>query len=349
MVSEQSTAPDGGRRLRRRLWIAARIVVCLLVAAVCVATASVYFGSEHLANQVDRYPGVFAEVPEESRPPETEALTILLVGSDSLASAPTTGSTAVSTSDLRGSGRSDVIMLMRIDKGFTHATVVSFPRDSWVLVPGRGMMKINASFAIGGPSLLVRTIEDATDIRVDHFAVVDFTGFQALTDAVGGIVVDVAARTTFGSLVLHAGKNHLDGKQALAYVRQRKGLPRGDLDRVRRHQSAIRALFTKAASDGLLDPVRGYDFALELTRWITVDDTLTNDQLRTIAMRLPALGVGGITFLTAPVAGLGREDKQSVVYLDAARCARLWERLSADDVDSYLRTDPTVELGQTNP
>jgi LCP family protein required for cell wall assembly len=343
VVSEQSTAPEGGRRLRRRLWIAARIFVCLLVAVVSFATASVYFGSEHLANQVNRYPGVFAEVPEESRPPETEALTFLL------ATAPTTGRTSLSTSDLRGSGRSDVIMLMRVDKEFTHATVVSFPRDSWVLVPGRGMSKINASFAYGGPSLLVRTIEDLTDTRVDHVAVVDFTGFQALTDAVGGIEVDVAARTTFGSLVLHAGKNHLDGKQALAYVRQRKGLPRGDLDRVRRHQSAIRALFAKAASGGLLDPVRGYGFALELTRWITVDDTLTNDQLRTIAMRLPGLGAGGITFLTAPVAGLGSEGTQSVVYLDSARCARLWGALAGDDVEGYLRTDPTVELGQTNP
>jgi LCP family protein required for cell wall assembly len=334
------------RRARRRVWLAVRIVVCLLTAVVSFGTASAYFGSERLANQVHRYPAVFADVPEATRPPETEALTILLVGSDSRAGTATTGRAAVSAP---AQGRGDVLMLVRIDEGFTHATVVSFPRDSWVTVPGRGMAKINASFAFGGPSLAVRTIEGVTGIRVDHFAVIDFTGFQALTDAVGGIDVNVAAPTTSGPLVLHAGRNHLDGRQALAYVRQRKGLPGGDLDRVRRHQSAIRALFAKVASDELLDPVRGHDFAVELTRWITVDDTLTNDQLRTIALRLPALGGGGVTFLTAPVAGLGREGDQSVVYLDTARCAHLWQALAVGDVESYVRTDPGSVLGQTTP
>jgi LCP family protein required for cell wall assembly len=344
-------APSSGvrepvHRARRRAWLTVRIIICLLTAVVSFGTASAYFGSERLANQVHRYPHAFADVPEATRPPQTEALTILLVGSDSRAGTAPAGRAAVSAP---ASGRGDVLMLVRIDEGFTHATVVSFPRDSWVTVPGRGMAKINASFAFGGPSLAVRTIEGVTGIRVDHFAVIDFTGFQALTDAVGGIDVNVAAATTSGPLVLHAGRNHLDGRQALAYVRQRKGLPGGDLDRVRRHQSAIRALFAKAASDELLDPVRGHDFAVELTRWITVDDTLTNDQLRTIALRLSALGGGGITFLTAPVAGLGREGDQSVVYLHTARCAHLWRALADGDVESYVRTDPGSVLGHTTP
>lgn len=334
-----------------------RIVVCLLVVTVSAVTAGAYFGTEHLANKVRRYPGVFAGVPEQNRPPETEveaeALSILLVGSDTLADTPTTGSIAGSTGDALGRGRSDVIMLVRIDKGFTHATVVSFPRDSWVAVPGHGMAKVNASFAYGGPSLLVRTIEGITGIRIDHFAVIDFAGFKSMTDAVGGIDVNVTERTTFESLVFHPGMNHLNGEQALGYVRQRKGLPHGDLDRVRRHQSAIRALFAKVTSDDEFDSTRAYGFAVELTRWITVDDTLTNDQLRTLAMRLTGLGPGAITFLTAPVAGLGREGPQSVVYLDAERCGRLWPALAGSDmktdIEAYVRTDPGSVLGHTTP
>jgi LCP family protein required for cell wall assembly len=348
-MSQPSSACDRASRPRLRAWLVGRLVVCLLAAVVAFVTASAYFGSERLAGQVNRYPDVFADVPEQTRPPEAEALTILLVGSDSLAGGPTTGSTAASTRDRPGAGRSDAIMLVRIDEGFTHATVVSFPRDSWVAVPGRGMAKINASYAYGGPSLLVRTVEGITGIRVDHFAVIDFAGFRALTDAVGGIDVNVAAPTSFGSLMLHAGVNHLNGEQALGYVRQRKGLPRGDLDRVRRHQSAIRALFAKVASNGLRDPGRVYGFAAELTRWITVDDTLTNDQLRTIAMRLPALGADGITFLTTPVSGLGREGSQSVVYLDAVRCDPLWRALASGAVETYVRTDPGNVLGHTTP
>ncbi len=331
-----------------------RIVVCLLVATVSVVTAGAYFGTEHLADKVRRSPGVFSGVPEQARPPdtvaETEALSILLVGSDTRAGMPSTGTDAGSTGDISGRGRSDVIMLVRIDKEFAHATVVSFPRDSWVAVPGHGMAKVNASFAYGGPSLLVRTIEGITGARIDHFMVIDFAGFKSLTDAVGGIDVNVTERTTFESMVFHAGMNHLNGEQALGYVRQRKGLPHGDLDRVRRHQSAIRALFAKVADDEF-DSTRAYGFALELTRWITVDDTLTNDQLRTLAMRLPGLGGGDITFLTAPVAGLGREGGQSVVYLDAARCGRLWPALvSTDmktDIKTYVRTDPGSMLGHT--
>lgn len=334
-----------------------RIFVCLLVAIVSAVMAGLYFGTENLADDVPRYPGVFVGVPEKDRPPDTvveaEALSILLVGSDTRADAPTTGTDAGPAGDVMARGRSDVIMLVRIDNEFTNATVVSFPRDSWVAVPGLGMAKVNASFAVGGPSLLVRTIEGITGTRIDHFMVIDFAGFQSLTDAVGGIDVHVTARTTFDSLVFHPGMNHLNGEQALAYVRQRKGLPGGDLDRVRRHQNAIRALVTKMTSDGEFDSTRAYGFAVELTRWIAVDDTLTNDQLRTIAMRLPGLGAGDITFLTAPVSGLGRESGQSVVYLDADRCARLWSALTGSDmktdVETYVRTDPGSVLGHTTP
>jgi len=340
---------DAPRR-RRRNKRALKIVVGMLVASLSLTTAAAYVVTERLAGQVQRYPGVFSEIAEADRPPATDALTFLLVGSDSLAGRSTTGRDATASGDVRGGQRSDMIMLLRIDVGYTSATVVSIPRDSWVEVPGHGMAKVNASYAFGGPPLLVRTVEGLTGIRVKHFAVIDFVGFQALTDSVGGIDVSVAAPTTFGTLALHAGRNHLDGAQALGYVRQRTGLPRGDLDRVQRHQNALRALLTKVADGGLLtDPLRALGFLNELTRWITVDDSLTNGELRTLGWELRNLRPAGITFLTVPVAGLGREGDQSVVHLDSVRGAQLWRHVADGNISKYLRTYPGTELGGTTP
>ena len=341
--------PDAPRR-RRRTKLTLKILVGMLVAILGLTTAAAYVVTEHLAGQVQRYPGVFAGMDEADRPPATDALTFLLVGSDSLTGEPTTGRDATTRGDVHGGQRSDMIMLLRIDVGFTSATVVSIPRDSWVEVPGHGMAKVNASYAFGGPPLLVRTVERLTDIRVQHFAVIDFVGFQALTDSVGGIDVNVAAPTTFGTLTLRAGRNHLDGAQALGYVRQRTGLPRGDLDRVQRHQNALRALLVKVTDGGLLtDPLRALGFLDELTRWITVDDSLTNGELRTLGWELRNLRHGGITFLTVPVADLGREGDQSVVHLDSTRSAQLWRHMADGNISAYLRMYPGTELGGTTP
>jgi len=341
--------PDTPRAHRRTI-LALKIAVGLLVAILGFTVAAAYVVTEHLASQVHRVPAVFAGMREADRPPATDALTFLLVGSDSLAGEPTTGSDAAAPGDVPGGQRSDMIMLLRIDAGYTSATVVSIPRDSWVAVPGHGMAKVNASYSFGGPPLLVRTVEGLTGVRVDHFAVIDFVGFKSLTDSVGGIDVNVAAPTTFGTLVLHAGRNHLDGAQALGYVRQRTGLPRGDLDRVQRHQNALRALLAKVTASGLLTtPARTLGFLDELTRWITVDDSLTNGDLRTLGWELRNLRSGGITFLTVPVSGLGREGAQSVVYLDSVRGAQLWHHLAGGNISAYLRTYPGTALGDTTP
>lgn len=347
-ASSQSD-PDAPRR-RRRAMLALKSLVGMLVAILGLTAAAAYVVTERLAGQVERYPSVFAGIDEADRPPATDGLTFLLVGSDSLAGEPTTGRDATAPGDVRGGQRSDMIMLLRIDVGYTRATVVSIPRDSWVEVPGHGMAKVNASYASGGPPLLVRTVEGLTGIRVEHFAVIDFVGFQALTDSVGGIDVNVAAPTTFGTLSLHAGRNHLDGAQALGYVRQRTGLPRGDLDRVQRHQNALRALLVKVTAGGLLsDPVRTLGFLDELSRWITVDDSLTNGELRTLGWELRNLRLGGVTFLTVPVAGLGREGDQSVVHLDSARGAQLWRHVADGNISAYLRMYPGAKLGGTTP
>lgn len=336
---------EAGPRARRRVPLALKIVAGALGGLLVLSIGGFYLVTDHLAGQVHRYPGVFTGLDEATRPPATAALNVLLIGSDSLADEPTTGTEAAAPEYQPGAQRSDAIMLVHIDASRHEAAVISFPRDSWVNVPGHGDAKINASFSYGGPTLLVRTVEGLTGLRIGHFAVIDFAGFQALTDAVGGIDVTVDETTTFGAQILHAGRNHLDGAEALGYVRQREDLPGGDLGRVRRHQSALRALLAK----GTADPLQTYRFLDELTRWITVDETMTNAELHTLTWQLRDLSPNSATFLTIPVAGLGREGEQSVVYPDSGRCAELWRFVRDDDIAGYVRAHPGIALGRSTP
>ncbi len=98
----------------------------------------------------------------------------------------------------------------------------------------------------------METVERLSGVRVDHFAVIDFAGFQSMVDSVGGIDVRVAQTTSNNGVVFHQGLNHLDGAAALSYVRQRYDLPRGDLDRAQRQQNALKALLGKAVENGSL-------------------------------------------------------------------------------------------------
>ncbi|WP_166459681.1 LCP family protein [Amycolatopsis pithecellobii] len=349
-MPEQSTAANSEEMVphRHRLRSVVKVAAGLLIVLAVIAATGIYLTTEHLAGQIRRLPGVFSGMSDADRPPPTAALNILLVGSDSLADEPTTGTAATASGQEPGGQRSDVIMVLHVAADHRGATVVSLPRDSWVDVPGRGKTKINASYSFGGPPLLVRTVEGLTGQRIDHFAVIDFAGFQALTDAVGGIDVTVDTTTTFGAEVLHAGPNHLNGTEALGYVRQRKGLPAGDLDRVQRHQNALRALLRKAAANGFLaTPVQTYRFLDELTQWVTVDDTMATSSLWSLGWKSRDLSANAITFLTAPVSGLGREGTQSVVYLDQDRNTELWRRIAADDIDGYLRAHPGTALGDS--
>lgn len=182
-------------------------------------------------------------------------------------------------------------------------------------------------------------------MRVDHFAVVDFAGFRDMVDAIGGVDVEIAQATSNAGVEFRAGPNHLDGVGALAYVRQRYELPDGDLDRARRQLNVLRAILTETVSTATLtDPLAIYDLLDATSRSVSVDDGLSNGGLRSLAFELRDLRPGQVTFVSAPVRGLGREGAQSVVYLDAARSTALWSALREDTVDGYLRRNPSAAL-----
>ncbi|HEX6340601.1 LCP family protein [Umezawaea sp.] len=154
---------------------------------------------------------------------------------------------------LDDTGRTDSVVLARVGlDGSVDA--VSLPRDSWVDIPGRGAGKLNSAYVageVGEPQDLVRTVEAVTGAHVDHYATVDLAAVAAVSTVVGGVEVclTAAASDDLSGANLPAGRSTVSGDQALAFLRQRHGLPNGDLDRVVRQQVFLRSLTAK-----LLDP-----------------------------------------------------------------------------------------------
>jgi LCP family protein required for cell wall assembly len=347
-AEEEPTSPPARRMSPTRKALLGTAVLLLLILSAAAVFAHV--ARDRVLGEVQRLPDVFAPIDESSRPHKSagaeNTVNFLLVGVDTRADEQTTGRDGDGAIFVPGEQRSDVIILVHLAADRRTATVVSIPRDSWVAVPGQGRDKINAAYSGGGGSLLVQTVERLTGLRIDHFAVVDFAGFKDITDALGGVDVRVLERTADQRGSYRAGMNHLDGAAALAYVRQRHNLPGGDLDRVRRQQSVIRAMMAKVASMHLLsNPARSLDLAEAAARSVSVDDSLSNDQLSSLALSVRHLKPEAVTFLTAPVRGLGHEGKQSVVYLDEPRSRQLWAAIKSDDVAPYVKANGADSLG----
>jgi LCP family protein required for cell wall assembly len=245
---------DGGgpRRLRRKLtwarvlrWLALGAVAWIAL-SVLVFLVSAQIQQGTLGDATDRTLGGGGY-------PLTSANTILVLGSDQRSTA--TREPGAQTS---GPSRADSILLMRIGGGANSR--LSIARDTVVDIPGAGRQKINAAFAIGGPSLAIRTVEAYTGVDVHHVVIVSFDDFPELIDAMGGVTyrggcvvskINGGFRNGGYTLRLPAGKSHIDGRQALALARTRKNScapNESDLTRARRQQKIFSAMRSRLLS-----------------------------------------------------------------------------------------------------
>ncbi|HKX68274.1 MAG TPA: LCP family protein [Intrasporangium sp.] len=233
--------------------------------------------------------------------------------------------------------RSDVMVLVHVPEDRRDVTLIHFPRDLWVPIPGRGEAKLNAAYAFGGAPLLVQTMQNMLGVEIDHVAMVGFEGFKNMTDAVGGVDVQVEEASEGDGKVFSEGTMHMDGETALVFVRQRKQLSEGDISRGKRQQAFIKALMLEALSrETLTNPIRLKDFLDAATSNLTVDQKLDVGTMRSEALAMRHLRGGDVRFITAPFTGFGTSaDGQSIDIVDEVRMTDLGEALRTDALESY--------------
>lgn len=248
----------------------------------------------------------------------------LIVGSDSRQGLTDEDIERLGTGGDIGTGRTDTIMLLHIPNG-GKATLVSIPRDSYVEIPGHGMDKINAAFVYGGPKLLATTVENATGLRIDHYAEIGMGGLAGITDAVGGVELcpPEPMQDPLANLDVQAGCQVMDGPTALGYVRTR-ATAMGDLDRVQRQREFLSALMHQVVSPGvLLNPFRSIPLALRASGMFIVG---TGDHVWHLA-RLALAMAGGVTTETVPVADFRDTEVGNVLIWDDAAAEQLFSSL----------------------
>ena len=349
---EIPTAAPAKRRARlRRVLLAVSMGLAVLLVITVAGGVLLY---KHLEGNLAHAP-ILTE-PGHSKPAEGlgHSENILLMGSDTRAFK---GGSKFG-GEVAGA-RSDTTIIVHIAEDGQHATLVSIPRDTYAHIPacktstGQSTPewnKFNVAFSIGGPSCTIALVENMTHMRIDHFVVVNFAGFQRMVDALGGVnvclthAIDDPHRVNpvtggyIGSgLVISAGRHTLNGQQALGFVRARYAVGDGsDLGRIKNQQVFLSSMIRKAESTGLLlHPFSLYHFLDAATKSIETDPGFGLRQLKDLAGKLHGLTAGKVNLLTVPlsdanayvdIGGL----QASVVYWDKARAASLWQALRTD-------------------
>lgn len=320
-----------GRRRPRwgRIALVLGVVLAVVIGGVVLFTSGYAHRLDERVARTDPFSGITGHRPEKV---VAGAMNVLLLGSDSR------------DPDSTANSRTDTIILMHIQADHKHAYLISIPRDSYVYIPkspsnpdeGDTYAKINSAYAWGGPTLTVETVEKLTNVRIDHVVLIDFAGFQQVTDALGG--VDMNIDKTITSIhpphrTFRKGLNHLNGAEALDYVRQRYQFSDGDISREKHQQEFLKAIMDKAVSTGTIaNPGRLNAFLQSVTKAVTVDQNLS---LFDTIVQFRNLRSSDLTFVTTPFADFGTRDGESVVLLDETKDAALFKAVAKDTMAGY--------------
>lgn len=277
--------------------------------------------------------------PDDAKRPaksaDGKAVNILLMGSD----------TRGNLGDLQNEGptgeRSDTMMLMHIPADHKNVYVMSVMRDLWVDIPGQGNAKINAALSYGGIPLVVETLEGLFDSRIDHVAVIDFEGFKSLTDALGGVDVNVPFDfTSSGSKGEHFAKGvqTLNGESALKFVRERHAFTDGDYQRVRDQQAFVKGIMAKFLKKSTLtNPGKISDVVGKFSPYLSVDSGLDAGTVARLGLDLRNVRTNDVHMFTLPTKGTGTSpDGQSIVLPDQGAIDAISGALKDDTLGDYL-------------
>lgn len=332
---------QGGSRRSWRRWAVLALVTVLVVVGGGAAYAFWRLNSN--ISKVDVSAAIGTDRPTRA-PQATKAVNLLLVGSDTRVG-PGNDEIGMPADD--PGQHSDTNLLVHLSADRTWATVVSIPRDSMTKAPPDCSPSApkaqwvtrqwNHNYKIGGIGCLIRTLEGNTGVFIDHYAVVDFRGFQSMVDALDGVEVCTteAIDDKNAHLQLSPGRHRLDGTQALAYVRARKSIGDGsDLGRITRQQAFLSSVAQEATSSQLLvQPARLFSFLDAATKSLTTDPGFGLGTMKDLAESVRGIGLKNIEFLTVP----------NEVY--PADPNRVQWQASADVIWEALRADHKVNEG----
>lgn len=337
-----ATFPSWARTFGRRL---ISTVFALLSTVALAVTGYAHVALDDLRGNI---PTTHALDDVPDTPADDGAIDILLVGNDTRTDATGKPLPLEMLKQLRTEHKdginTDTIIVLRMPKNGAPPKAVSLPRDSWVDVPSGGQNKINSAFNTAkvaemerlrakgitdrprielasdqvGRKALVQTVQGFTQVRIDHYAEVSLLGFYLLTEALGGVEVCLkqATQDKDAAADFHAGRQSVSGGEALSFVRQRKNLPRGDLDRIVRQQTFLGSALHKVLSAGTLTNPKKLDRLIDAVHSsIVLDPDL---DIIEFAERVRGLALGDVEFVTIPVVDInGRsKDGQSIVEVD---------------------------------
>jgi LCP family protein required for cell wall assembly len=257
-----------------------------------------------------------------------------------------------------GGRRSDTMILLHLSARSDKATLISLPRDSYVLIPAytdaQGVHhpaahnKLNAAYSFGGAKLTVQTVELATGVHIDHYIEIGFDGFVKMVNALGGI--NVCSTTSLNDpksgLNIRAGITRLDGAKALAYVRARYVDPTADLGRMKRQQAFLGSMFRSALSTQvLLNPLKLNSFLTATLSSVTLDTGLSRDDLLSLATRTHGLSPANVVFATVPLSDVSYQPGGigSTVLWSHSRSSALFQAINNDTpIGSQTSSTPTA-------
>jgi LCP family protein required for cell wall assembly len=319
--------------------------ISIAVLAISAISALAFGTVTASINKIDVFSGI------DKRPEKkSTAMNYLLVGSDTregLSKAELKALRVGSVATAAGK-RSDTILLVHISKARDKAVMISIPRDTFALIPEHtsksgklipaAYSKINSSFNWGGAPLLIQTIEEMTELKIDHYIEINFAGFARIVDSIGG--VEVCTKKDINDpkshLILEAGVHTLNGIESLKYVRTREFDGLGDLGRMQRQQAFMSAVLRKATSAGvLLNPVTMASFINSSLSAVTTDSELKNSDLIALAKQMKSLSTSSVRTLTVPLSNLN-------YYSNGVTSAVLWDPVLAPQLWTRLREDQAV-------
>lgn len=323
-------------RRRRLVRMAALVIVVLLMGSL----GTYVWADTKINREVD-----LGKVPD--RPPQGKGTNYLIVGSDSRQGLSSQAKKNLHTGTAEGS-RTDSMIL--VHTGAHGTTMTSLPRDSWTTIPSfvrpdtgkhypPTRNKLNAAFSYGGPRLLVRTVEQNTGLRIDHYAEIGLAGFVGIVDAVGGVdmCLEKDVKDKKSGVDLKKGCQTLDGAQALAFVRQRHQEAQGDLGRTRNQQKLLTALARKAASPStMLNPSTLHSGLGSGLDSLIVDKDTNPSNLASLFKAVKATTAGKGKRVNIPVANRN--------FTTPKGSAVLWDRVQAEKLFTQLRKDQPVTV-----